>query len=245
MFVPTIGGQFIESELQISNKYKLSDLCKTQTGILNWPDPDSDIIKNLQWTAGVAEQLAQDIGPFDLISMFRCTAVQNAITGLAEGARSKSFHEFGMAMDIFPTTMTIGEFFGKILATDWYNKLGEIALKPIHNTLHLTVPTEKTRSKVMVMSDVGKYVVQTPAQIEEYARPYKYSPIDGGNISTNLNYDLTFEQEFSQFFADPEIDELGESVGFKIPRPLIITGIAAFSLFLILKILKKRTVSYA
>lgn len=201
--------------MQLNAKYKLDDLTITNAPYPNTPT-DSEL-KNIKWLADTLLELEHDIGPFQLISAFRCGIVQNWVKGfpldLLPPKRSKSFHEAGMAADIFPTTMTIQDYFGKILASEkWKSKLGEIALKPSQNTLHISLPTETKVGLAMVMDEAGNYIKIAADEIEAWAKPFLASAEE-------------FASDISSGVTSVVMDEK--------KRPILLVGLAAvFMIFL-------------
>lgn len=156
----------------ISRYFSLGDLTQTNTGLDNTPNEAE--YKNVRWLASTLDDLYDSVGPFNVISAFRSSAVQQALkeSGAPTGTGKKSFHEAGMAADLYPTTMSLDEFFGKILASDWVHALGEISIKPSQNAIHISLPTTTTVGKVMTLNELGQYVRLTADEIADYAKPY-------------------------------------------------------------------------
>lgn len=161
-------------------KYKLKDLTITNYDLPNMPNEAE--LKNLIWLAKTLTKLEEDIGSFGIVSAYRSYQVQNAVLGHSPTAtvnRKKSFHEAGMAVDLYPHTMSIDAFFGKILASDyWYENLGEISIKPSQNAIHLSLPTARIKSKAMILEN-GSYRNLSQAEIDSYKEGYEtyYTPI--------------------------------------------------------------------
>jgi uncharacterized protein YcbK (DUF882 family) len=202
----TYMGNQIDPDMPLSKKYTLRDLCVTETGLPNWPEPESNELKNLRWLADTLERLEADIGPFDIASAYRSPGVNAAV-----GGSPKSFHCAGMAADLRPTQDSPDVFFGKILASDWLAKLGEIEYKPQLKNIHVSLPTDKTKSKVTVMDDAGKLIRQTTDQIAQWTAKVgeviaRYADIAAGEVA--------------DFFDDSEDDEYadtGEPIKAGIP----------------------------
>lgn len=171
----------MDKNMTLYGKYRLKDLTITNYDLPNMPNEAE--LKNLKWLAKVLTDLENDIGPFTIISAFRSYQVQNAVLGhspTAQVNRNKSFHEAGMAVDLWPTTQTIEAFFGKILASDyWPENLGEISIKPSQNAIHLSLPTTRLKNKPMILEG-GSYRKLTQNEIEEYRKPYMqyYTPVN-------------------------------------------------------------------
>lgn len=159
-------------DTKLSKYYTLRDLTVTNTGLSNMPNEAE--YANIQWLARTLDEIFDDIGEFSIISGYRTSAVQNAIKNLDPNQpRPKSFHEAGMAVDLYPTKMSIEEFYGRILASSkWKNELGEIALKPTQNAIHLSLGIPGKRGLAMVMDEAGNYIAQTADQIQAWADPY-------------------------------------------------------------------------
>lgn len=151
---------------QISRYFKLKDLCVTQTGIDNTPDQTA--YNYIKFTMAPAlDELYDYIGPFKVISCFRNPQIQDKVETYKSNA--KSFHEFGLASDIYPETMSIEIFFGKILADPyWQTIFYEIFLKPPQNTIHLSIDPQKRKPLIKVMNnDKSAYVLATQDQINK------------------------------------------------------------------------------
>jgi hypothetical protein len=168
--------------MTLFGKYTLADLTITNTGLPNMPTEDQEI-QNLTWLAKVLGQLEDSIGPFTLISAFRSPAVQQDVGAGAVAAGKKSFHEVGLAADIYPTTMTLDDYFGKILDSEWRQKLGEIIYKKSQNTIHIGLPTSAIRGKIMFREANGTYRLMTQDEIDQLAGPHHmtYAPTGYGN----------------------------------------------------------------
>jgi hypothetical protein len=191
-----IAGQTVDDSMPLSDRYTLKDLTITNTGLDNIPYPNSPEMKNLAWLAKTLEELEDTIGKFIIISAYRSKMVQDSITGAnPDQSRPKSFHEAGMAVDIAPTDMTPEEFFGRLLASNWRQNLGEIALKPSQHTLHLSLPG-KFVGRVLFMDSEKTYRQMTEEEIAQYQTPYVNEsveyPIDSLNLSS---IDFTAGQE--------------------------------------------------
>lgn len=176
MMKKNLGQEFWSNEPldePLNDKYTLRDLTITNTGLPNMP---TDAEKaNLRWLANTLVELEKDLGAFNILSAFRTAAVHNKITGQSTfpPVRKKSFHEAGMAVDLYPTTKSIGEFYGHIFTTGWNEKLGEIAIKPTQNAIHLSLPTDKLRNKPLIMDEAGKYISMTMDEItRDYINPF-------------------------------------------------------------------------
>lgn len=163
----------LDKDEMLSKYWTLADLTKTSTGLDNMP-PEAEY-KNLKWLARTLDDLYDQIGPFNILSAFRTHAVQEALADAGEPASTsrKSFHEAGMAVDIYPTTMSLEEYFGKIAASDeWKTKLGEIIIKPPQKTIHLSLATPAYQGVFKALNSAGVYASLTADQVADYARPY-------------------------------------------------------------------------
>lgn len=204
-------------DMKLSDKYTLRDLTITNQPYPNMPLNQGEL-DNLKWLAKTLESMESEIGPFKLISAFRSPEVHNAVTGSTKVPpdRAKSFHEAGMAIDMYPTTMSIQQYYAKILEGPWKDKLGEIALKPTQNALHLSLPTEKYRGVAMVMDEKDNYVKQTAEQIQDWISEY-------GSKALQTLEDTFFETTYSGDIEEKKIR----------PSVLIIGGILSLgTLFL-------------
>lgn len=172
----------IKPDMTLYGKYRLKDLTITNTGLPNLPTTEQEF-QNLVWLAKVLIQLEDSIGPFTVISAYRSAAVQDDVGAGAVAAGKKSFHELGLAGDIYPTTMSLDAYFGKILNSEWRQKLGEIIYKKSQNTIHISMPTSKIQGKLMFREPNGVYRLMTDAEIDELSGPYKmtYAPTEYGS----------------------------------------------------------------
>lgn len=180
---------------QISRHFKLKDLCVTQTGIDNTPDQTSyNYLKNTM--APALDELYDYIGPFKVISCYRNPQIQDKVETYV--SNTKSFHEFGLAVDLYPETMSIDIFFGKILSDPyWMSVFYEIFLKPPQNTIHLSIDPQKRKPIVKVMNDnKTAYVIATDSQIEKL-------------IADAKNYDDSF---MVQLTDDPRTPQLAGGI---------------------------------
>ena len=178
-----------DPKMKLYGPYILSDLCVTQQKIANLPT-DQNTIDNLRWLAKVLDQITKSIGPFTIISAFRSSEVQDAVAG---SETKKSFHEVGMAADIYPVTMDIDQFFGMLLSSSWRNKLGEIILKKDQNTIHIGLPTKTLLGKIMKRTKVdGKftYVLMPIEEQEEYTRNIQTLIVETGYESNDELYSI-------------------------------------------------------
>lgn len=179
-FVMTMGQ--LDPGMMLSTNFSLAKLTKTSTGLPNLPNEGSLELRNLGWTADMLEQLGYDVGPFKVVSGFRTHDVQIALADRGEPVASgKSFHEAGLAVDIFPTTMGIEEFYGKLAALvgtsdnqgPWWGKLSEIAIKPGQNSIHLALAVPGSKQNVfLALNSVGIYAALTTDEVLSYAQPF-------------------------------------------------------------------------
>ena len=171
----------MDLNMTLYGKYKLKDLTVTKTGLPNLPNEAE--LKNLKWLARRLSELENQIGHFGIISAFRSYQVQNQVLGhdpYTQVNRKKSFHEAGMAADIYPIGQTIDAFFGKMLADeDILNSWGEVSIKPSQNAIHIGLPTDRLKGKAMILEN-GRYRDLSASEIEFYASPYRriFTPVD-------------------------------------------------------------------
>jgi hypothetical protein len=192
--------------------YKLKDLTVTQTGLSNLPTTESEL-NNLRWLAKVLDQLTKSLGPFTVISAYRSAAVQKSVAGKNFNPNSKSFHELGMAADIYPLGQTIDTYFGRLITTEWRNKLGEIIIKPSQNSIHIGLPTQKVKGKLMILD--GKYRLLTQSEEDTYSGPYKTSSTPVSFANNDPRYSMpdpsggVYSEKFlGTFGVYPQITDL-------------------------------------
>lgn len=167
MAIITFNGFSYDPDKQITKNFKVKDFLVTETKLPNHPTQSyyNNIVNIL---APTMQNLYDEIGPFKIISAFRTPEIQEKITG--KKGTTLSFHEVGLAVDIYPTTQSIDTYFGKILASPkWMNKLYEIFLKPPQNTIHLSVSIDNRKGLVKIMNDEKtNYITATAEQIKKY-----------------------------------------------------------------------------
>lgn len=167
----------ITPNLQLSADYKLADLCVTSQSLSapNIPDRDGPV-NNLMVTASVLEQVTGLVGPFNILSGFRTQELEDKLTAQGEPTASGiSMHQMGRAVDIYPTTMSLDEFYGQLLANANLRSLfAEIAYKPSQNSIHLAVqtPDDNRDIKILGLDDAGQYVRLSLDQIQDFIAPY-------------------------------------------------------------------------
>lgn len=165
----------------LSSHYSIANLSPT-TKALSKPNlPSTDVeISNMAMLADTAELLERNVGPFTILSGFRTKELQSVLSSTGEPTSAgTSFHELGRAVDIYPTTMGIAEFFAKILVDeDLKNRFVEIAIKPGQNSIHLAinVPDDTRDPRVMALNADNVYARLTVDEITSYITPYMPSP---------------------------------------------------------------------
>lgn len=169
---------------QLSNQFILRDLTLTNQSLTmpNLPTTPYDF-DNLKLLAQTLEYLQANIGPFQILSAYRTKELQDKLTAEGEptGSGVKSFHEVGRGVDIYPTTMSIDEYFGRILANpDLKDQFAEIAIKPSQNALHLAinVPGDVRTPKVTGLNPLGVYARLSVDEITAYIAPFMDSVED-------------------------------------------------------------------
>jgi hypothetical protein len=131
--------------------------------------------------ADVLENIQHNIGPFVIISGYRTAELQNQLKASGEptGSGTKSFHEVGRAVDIYPTSMGIAEYFGRILADNNLRFLfSEISIKPSQNALHLSVnvPGDVRTPKILGLASDNTYKQLSVQEVESYVAKYTSDP---------------------------------------------------------------------
>lgn len=130
---------------------------------------------NLVLLAEMKEKLDYYIGPSQIISAYRTKELQEKLRAAGEPTASgTSFHEIGRAFDLAPTSMSIADFFGKILASPMREEFAEIAIKPAQNALHLAinVPGDVREPKVTGLNQEGVYARLSMEEIADYIKPF-------------------------------------------------------------------------
>ncbi|NJM09375.1 MAG: M15 family metallopeptidase [Bdellovibrionaceae bacterium] len=169
-------GPVIDVNMMLSSRYALKDLVAT-TKQLSRPNLPSDEtqLENLRLLADTMDFLNSMVGPFTIISGYRTKELQDVLASSGDPVASgKSYHELGLAVDIYPTTMGLTEYFGTMLASDEVrSRFIEIAIKPGQNTLHLAVksPYDLRDTKILGLNSEGKYAKLTADEIAGYIAP--------------------------------------------------------------------------
>jgi hypothetical protein len=159
----------------LSTNYSIADLCLTNQSLTAPNFPDSQYqLDNLVLLADMLENLTTNVGPFTILSGFRTHELQVALKegGAPTGSGALSFHEVGRAVDINPTSMSLADYFGTILANqDLANQFAELALKPSQNAIHMSinVPGDTRTPRILVLDPTtNSYVKATTDQIASY-----------------------------------------------------------------------------
>lgn len=118
-----------------NSQFTLGDLTVTNSSDDNTPTDDT-ALANLGNLAAMATSLYNGIGPFTIVSAYRSPDVNTE----ADGA-SGSYHEQGIAMDIYPTTMDLPTWFSTLLNSSFPSQLGEMFIKPSQNSIHFSLAT--------------------------------------------------------------------------------------------------------
>ena len=164
----------------LSPNYALKDLIKTTQSLSrpNLPD-DPNHLSNLEYLAQFLEMIDREIGPVQILSAYRTKELQNALSSTGEPTSTgTSFHELGRGVDIYPTTMPIDEYFGRMLANETVkNQLAEVAYKPGQNSIHIgiNVPNDVRQVKVLALNDQNVYGRLNTDQIASFIAPYMES----------------------------------------------------------------------
>lgn len=164
----------------LSQNFTLGNLCVTNQALSQPNLPNQSYqYDNLVYTADVIEQLNHEVGPFQILSGFRTKELQNKLSSQGEPTSAgMSFHEAGRAVDVYPTTMTIADMFGRILANEALrSQFAEIAIKPEQNALHLAVnvPGDVRQPKITGLTSGGVYARLNADEIASYIAPFMES----------------------------------------------------------------------
>lgn len=172
---------FYTEDTRLSASFILEDLTKTSQ-VLAMPNlpllTEKWIFDNLLLLADTLEYLQSAVGPFIVISGYRTNELQKKLAESGEPTgtgNTKSFHEVGRGVDIYPTTMGIADFFGRLLANENLRlKFSEISIKPSQNALHLAinVPGDVRTPKITGLNTANEYQRLTPEEIQGYIQKY-------------------------------------------------------------------------
>lgn len=152
-----------------SRHFSFAQLTATRTGISNVPDDEA--ILNLLALGAVLDALYEEIGTFTVDSAYRSRDVNRAV-----GGSDTSLHSLGSAADIIPHTMSIDEFFKRILRSPLRARLGEIILKRPQGSLHISVPTWNKCGRAMELTWDGKYRTFSESEMAPFS-PDPHNPL--------------------------------------------------------------------
>lgn len=174
---PTPTPSLYDPQTMLSPHYSLANLTLTNQQLSSPNLPSSvDQYNNLVSLANFFEILESEVGPFQIISGFRTGELQNALASSGEPVASgTSFHELGRGADIYPTTMSLDAYFGKMLANPTIkDNLAEVAYKPGQKSIHLgiNVPGDVRSVKVLALNDQNVYGKLSLDEIESFIKPY-------------------------------------------------------------------------
>jgi hypothetical protein len=149
-------------------RFSLGMLTVTTTGVKNMPNMPQ--ISNLTDLARLLEKVYKEIGPFTVISAFRSKEVQQKLKKSGNNRVSEnSLHMQGMAADIVPTTMSVKDFYTRVLRKpSLFNQIGEFAY--IGSAIHLTLPTATKKSLAMIATPGGSYIPLSPRELEDFKK---------------------------------------------------------------------------
>ena len=169
-----------DPNFQLSPHYRLKNLTITNQSLSQPNEPTTnDHLNNLIITAEIMEMLESRVGPFTIISGYRTKELQDKLSSAGEPTSATlSFHEIGRAIDIYPTTMSLDDFFGRILADEeMKSQFAEIAVKHSQNSIHLStnVPGDIRTPKVMGLNEAGIYARLNLDEIASYIAPFMAS----------------------------------------------------------------------
>jgi len=164
----TIGA---DEHYDFTPKFTYELLTKTSHDVDNTPNADE--LANLKWLATFLEEVYSTVGPFEVVSGFRTKQLQELLRSEGEPtAARKSFHEAGMAVDVYPTNMSLEEFYW-LLVSSFYGRIGEPSIKAAQNAVHFALPTPSNISKIMALnSETGVYEKIDEATIQQKITQY-------------------------------------------------------------------------
>lgn len=179
---------FYAESQKLSSKYNVGDLTVT-TKILALPNLPTQKyeLENLKLLAAFLEKIEAKVGPFVIISGYRTGELQQALK--AQGApvsNTKSFHEVGRAVDIFPSTMDTEEFFARlIMDPEIRQNFSEVSLKPSQNSIHLAVnvPGDIRTPRILMLNANNKYEAMSKDQIEFFVAGYTQDNIVAATVA--------------------------------------------------------------
>lgn len=223
-------GDVTDASTPLSTKYTLGDLTITNQVTPNLPTTQ-DQMNNLVQLAKTLESLEAAIGPFTILSAFRSSDTQAALTSggapTAESTSGKlSFHEEGLAVDLTPTTMSPAEFFGKMCAIigttnqpgTWRGVFSEIMFKPSQNSIHLALAVPYKQDVYAVYDPAqNQYVRLSDDEVADYANQY------------GTQYGVSYQKTGDSSGAGEPVN-IGDSSG---SPGILLLGLIALGVFLV------------
>lgn len=175
-----VAPSLYDTNAMLSSHYALKDFIGTSQS-LNQPNMPSspDYYYNLSDLANFVELIESKIGPVQILSGYRTKELQNALTAAGEPTSAgTSFHELGRGIDIYPTTMPINQYFGRMLADEEVkNQMAEVAYKPGQNSIHIgiNILSDVRPVKVLALNDANVYGRLSLDEIASFIAPYMES----------------------------------------------------------------------
>ena len=168
------------SEL-LSKYFSMADLTITeQRGIDNTPKTTVEK-QNLKRLGSLLDDIYDNVGNFGISSAYRSGALQQRLKELGYPvAEGTSYHELGIAADIVPTTMTLDDFYGKLLAyTQGKGMVGENFIKVPQGAIHVSLPTSTKMDFVGKQTAAG-YIRLSQDEIQSYMAPWVTAVAEAG-----------------------------------------------------------------
>lgn len=160
--------------MQITPHFSLADLTKTSRNVPN--NVPENFMGNIEALAWLLEDMYTQIGPFEIISAFRSEELQQLLATEGEPTgKGKSFHVVGLGADIYPTTMGIKEYFGKLIASPLRDQFAELFLKEPQNAIHIGYNYDGRNPMIKALNQAGEYVALSWDEIQDFAAPYMES----------------------------------------------------------------------
>lgn len=188
-------GAFVpQPDEKISKYYKLKDLTKTSLPYPNLPENEEEL-ENLRKMGTLLDAIRDQVGSFNIASVYRSQANQDYLRKSSSMAVAKSLHSRGMAADITPTNgMTTRQFAQAIYNNELLKVMvGQLVDKAEgHQTsVHISLPTASFPSATpMYVGAAGAYYRYRGRDLEEW-QASSLAEI----IPTNEESDLVSDEE--------------------------------------------------
>lgn len=201
-----------DPQMQISKYFKLADLIVTSLPHPNLPD-DQASLDNLIKMGVLLDAIQDNVGTFNIASVYRSQANQDELRKANTMAVSKSYHSLGLAADLTPTNGMTPTLFAQTLYQNPLTNalLGQIVDKSEggnQTSLHISITTPKfPKATPMYVGSDHQYYRMTQAQIGSWlSSQMSDMPAPG---------EAVFTPEEGELVTEDEMNDEGSSIPWK------------------------------